>query len=122
MDKTTVLGAYLDQNGVNFSIFSANADRVELVLLDEEHSLERTIDVNGRTGDVWHVYVPGIQAGQRYAYRVHGPWAPDEGHRFNSAKLLLDPYARAISRMPVWDDSLFGHDRNRDDRALNPVD
>lgn len=122
MDKTTVLGPYLDQNGVNFSIFSANANRVELVLFDEEHSPERTIDVNGRTGDVWHVYVPGIRAGQRYAYRVHGPWAPDEGHRFNSAKLLLDPYARSISRMPVWDDSLFGHDRNRDDRVLNPAD
>lgn len=122
MDKTTVLGPYLDQNGVNFSIFSANANRVELVLFDEEHSPERTIDVNGRTGDVWHVYVPGVRAGQRYAYRVHGPWAPDEGHRFNSAKLLLDPYARSISRMPVWDESLFGYDRNRDDRVLNPAD
>lgn len=122
MDKTTVLGAYPDQNGVNFSIFSANADRIELVLLDESCSVERTIDVNGRTGDVWHVYVPGIQAGQRYAYRVHGRWAPNEGHRFNGAKLLLDPYARSISRMPEWDESLFGYDRNHAPHVLNPVD
>jgi len=99
VDKITALGAQLDHNGVNFAIFSAHADRVELVLLDEEHRIERTIDVSGRTGDVWHVYVAGVRPGQRYAYRVHGPWAPDDGHRFNAAKLLLDPYARAISQI-----------------------
>ncbi len=122
VDKITALGAQLDHNGVNFAIYSAHADRVELVLLDEEHRIERTIDVSGRTGDVWHVYVAGVRAGQRYAYRVHGPWAPDDGHRFNAEKLLLDPYARSISRMPQWHESLFGHDRNKDDRVLNPAD
>ena len=122
VDKITALGAQLDHDGVNFAIFSAHADRVELVLLDEEHRIERTIDVSGRIGDVWHVYVAGVRPGQRYAYRVHGPWAPDDGHRFNAAKLLLDPYARAISRMPQWHESLFGHDRNKDDRVLNPAD
>lgn len=121
-NEITSLGAQLDRNGANFAIFSAHADRVELVLLDEEHRIERTIDVSTRTGDVWHVYVSGVISGQRYAYRVHGPWAPDDGHRFNAAKLLLDPYAREISRMPQWHESLFGHDRNRDDRVLNPAD
>ena len=122
MNQTTVLGTYPDRHGTNFSLFSANADRIELVLLDEEHSIERTIDVNGRTGNVWHVYVPGVRSGQRYAYRVYGRWDPDEGHRFNGAKLLLDPYARSISRMPEWDESLFGYDRSQDDRILNPAD
>ncbi len=122
MDKTTALGAYLDQNGVNFSLFSANAERVELILFNEDHSIQGVIDVNGRTGDVWHVYVPGIQEAQRYAYRVHGPWAPDEGHRFNHAKVLLDPYARAISRMPIWNDGLFGYDRDKGDHVRSPVD
>jgi len=122
MDKTTALGAYLDQHGANFSIFSANAERIELILLNEAHSIEQTINVNGRTGDVWHIYVPGIRSGQRYAYRVYGRWAPDEGHRFNAAKLLLDPYARSISRMPIWNESLFGYDRSRDDQVLNIED
>ena len=120
--EITSLGAQLDQNGANFAIFSAHADGVELVLLDEEHRIERTIDVSTRTGDVWHAYVAGVCSGQRYAYRVHGPWAPDDGLRFNAAKLLLDPYAREISRMPQWHESLFGHDRNEDDRVLNPAD
>lgn len=122
MDKTSILGACPDQHGVNFSIFSANADRVELVLLQEDHTIERTIEVNRRTGDVWHVYVPGIRSGQRYAYRIYGPWAPDDGHRFNDTKLLLDPYARSISRMPIWDESLFGYDRHQNDRIINPSD
>ena len=122
INEITSLGAQLDHNGANFAIFSAHADRVELVLLDEEHRVEHTIDVSTRTGDVWHAYVAGVCSGQRYAYRVHGPWAPDDGHRFNAAKLLLDPYAREISRMPQWHESLFGHDRNLDDRVLNPAD
>ncbi len=122
MNTTTSLGAHLDQYGGHFSIFSANAERIELILLNREHQVEHSMDVNGRTGDVWHIYVPGIRSGQRYSYRVHGPWVPDEGHRFNGAKLLLDPYARAISRMPQWNDSLFGYDRDRDDRILNSSD
>ncbi len=122
MNKSLGLGANLDQNGANFSIFSANAEHIELVLLNEEHIVERSIDLIQRSGDVWHQYVPEIQIGQRYAYRVHGRWAPHEGHRFNGAKLLLDPYARAISRMPIWDESLFGHDRGHNDQVLNSVD
>jgi len=122
MNKTHGLGVHLDQNGANFSIFSANAEHVELVLLDQEHSIEQSIALSRRSGDVWHQYVSGIQTGQRYAYRVHGPWSPKEGHRFNPAKLLLDPYARAISRMPSWDESLFGHDRGHDDLVRNLSD
>ena len=122
MNQTAELGASLRQHGADFCLFSANADRVELVLLTKEHSIEQTIDVDGRTGDVWHVHVPGVRSGQRYAYRVYGQWAPDDGHRFNCAKLLLDPYAREISRMPEWDESLFGYDRGQDDRILNTLD
>ncbi|MCY4171028.1 MAG: glycogen debranching protein GlgX [Bacteroidetes bacterium] len=122
MNKSLDLGANLDHNGANFSIFSANAERIELVLLNEEHVIERVIDLTHRSGDVWHQYVAGIKSGQCYAYRVYGQWAPHEGHRFNGAKLLLDPYARLISRMPIWDESLFGHDRSHDDLILNSAD
>lgn len=122
MDQSTNLGATLDASGVTFSIFSANADRMELILFDEAHSVERVVDVNERTGDVWRVHVLGIGVGQRYGYRVYGPWDPDRGHRFNGTKILLDPYACAISRMPAWDESLFGYDRSRDDRFVNLSD
>ena len=122
MSKNKELGAHLERNGANFSIFSEHAQRIELVLLNQQHLIERTIEVKGRSGDIWHQFVPGVQPGQRYAYRVYGPWAPEEGHRFNGAKLLMDPYARSISRMPQWDESLFGHDRAKDDRTLNPLD
>ncbi|MCY4000901.1 MAG: glycogen debranching protein GlgX [Bacteroidetes bacterium] len=122
MSEHRELGAHLEPSGTHFAIFSEHAHRIELVLLNEEHLIERTIEVKGRSGDVWGQFVPGVQEGQRYAYRVHGPWSPDEGHRFNGAKLLLDPYACSISRMPLWDESLFGHDRAKDDRILNPLD
>lgn len=122
MDKTKVLGAHLDEYGAKFSIFSANADRIELVLLDEKHSIQKTIELPIRMGDVWGTYVSGVKSGQRYAYRVHGRWDPDKGHLFNGAKLLLDPYARSISRMPKWDESLFGYDRSQGGRVLNPKD
>jgi len=122
MSKNKELGAHLEQNGAYFSIFSEHAQRIELVLLNEEHLIERTIEVKGRAGDIWHQFVSGVQEGQRYAYRVHGPWSPDEGHRFNGAKLLMDPYARLISRMPQWNESLFSHDRSYDDQTINALD
>ncbi len=93
------LGAHADAKGVNFAIFSSSAEKIELCLFDEEGStqLER-IELPERTGDVWHVYLRGLPVGTRYGYRVHGPYAPENGQRFNPAKLLIDPYARALDR------------------------
>jgi isoamylase len=89
------LGSLWDGEGVNFSLFSEHAERVELCLFDEEGREER-VQLGERTAFNWHGYVPGIGPGQRYGYRVHGSWAPELGHRFNPAKLLIDPYAKAI--------------------------
>src|SRR5687767_1707858 len=92
------LGATWDGEGVNFALFSENATGVELCLYGPgSGDRERCrIDVKERTDLIWHTYVPGARPGLRYGYRVHGPYEPEKGHRFNPAKLLLDPYARAI--------------------------
>ena len=95
------LGPRWDGEGTNFSLFSENATAVELCLFDEKDR-ETRIRMTECTGFNWHCYVPGIGPGQRYGYRVHGPWAPEHGHRFNPAKLLLDPYARAINGRLSW--------------------
>jgi isoamylase len=89
------LGPSWDGEGTNFSLFSENAERVELCLFDE-HDHETRVEVTDRSHHNWHCYVPGVGPGQRYGYRVHGTYAPAEGHRFNPAKLLIDPYAKAI--------------------------
>ena len=89
------LGPSSDGAGTNFSLYSENADRVELCLFDDEDAEER-IEVRQQTAHNWHVYLPGVGPGQRYGYRVHGPWDPAKGHRFNPAKLLIDPYAKSI--------------------------
>ena len=99
--------------------FSRHASRVRLELFDhpEDATAARVIDLDparNRTGDVWHVWVEGIRPGQLYAYRVDGPYQPREGHRFNFNKLLLDPFATAISRLPTWD---FGPARGYDPSA-----
>jgi len=99
------LGAEVQSGGVNFSLFSANAERVELCLFDAEGN-EQRVDLPVRTGDIWHGFLPGAKAGQRYGYRVHGPWQPAQGHRFNPAKLLLDPCARRVEGEAI-DSSLF---------------
>jgi isoamylase len=103
------LGATWDGGGTNFSLFSAHAGRVELCLFHDDGS-ESHHELPGCTDRVWHGYLPGIGPGQRYGYRVHGPYRPAEGHRFNPAKLLVDPYARAIDGPPRWDDGrVFGY-------------
>jgi glycogen operon protein len=89
------LGATWDGEGTNFSLFSENAERVELCLFDEDDREER-VELTERTALTWHAYLPGIGPGQRYGYRVHGPYEPRAGHRFNPAKLLIDPYAKSI--------------------------
>jgi isoamylase len=101
-------GAHQEGDGVNFVLFSRNATGVRLEFYQNSHdsSPSRIIDLDPlrhRTGDVWHVWVRGICAGQLYGYRVEGPYLPEEGHRFNSHKLLLDPYARAIAGVENWD-------------------
>jgi glycogen operon protein len=102
------LGASYDGTGVNFSVFSEVAERVELCLYDDAGAESRA-DLPESTAFCWHGYVPGIHPGQRYGFRVHGPWAPAQGHRCNPAKLLLDPYAKAIEGSVDWDEAVFGH-------------
>jgi isoamylase len=94
-------GATWDGEGTNFSLFSENADRVDLCLFDENGG-ERRYDIRDRTGHQWHVYLPGVAPGQRYGYRVHGLYRPEQGLRFNPAKLLIDPYAKAIDGAVDW--------------------
>jgi len=102
------LGIQESGGGVNFALFSRHASRVRLELFNhpEDASAARSIDLDPachRTGDVWHVWVKGIGPGQLYAYRVDGPYEPKQGHRFNFNRLLLDPFATAVSRVPPWD-------------------
>src|SRR5215813_4112624 len=106
------LGATWDGEGVNFALFSENATAVELCLFDRPDDAREAarIPLTERDGFVWHAYLPDVRPGQLYGYRVHGPWAPEGGHRFNPAKLLIDPYARAVSGLIAWSDALFGHD------------
>jgi glycogen operon protein len=105
------LGATWDGSGVNFALFSENATGVELCLFDGENRTRETqrIRMTEQTDQVWHVYLPEARPGQLYGYRVHGPYSPAEGHRFNPAKLLLDPYAKSIAGPIRWSDALFGY-------------
>ncbi len=104
------LGATWDGQGVNFALFSENATGVELCLFSGENGeKEERIPLTERTNLVWHAYLPGIKPGQCYGFRVHGPYEPQHGHRFNPNKLLFDPYARAISGIIDWNDALFGY-------------
>jgi isoamylase len=116
------LGATYDGTGVNFALFTEVAERVELCLIDDGGG-ETRVDMPETDGFVHHVYLPGVQPGQRYGFRVHGPYDPANGHRCNPAKLLLDPYAKAIEGQIDGDESLFsyrfGHaDTFNDDDSL----
>ncbi|SEL94005.1 glycogen operon protein [Pseudoxanthomonas sp. GM95] len=111
-------GATFDGQGTNFALFSANATKVELCLFDE-HDQEHRIELPEYTNEIWHGYLPDVKPGQRYGYRVHGPYAPAEGHRFNHNKLLLDPYAREIDGDLVWADELYGYTIGHPDGDLS---
>ncbi|MGH3972786.1 MAG: glycogen debranching enzyme, partial [Pseudonocardiaceae bacterium] len=100
------LGATYDGGGTNFAIFSEVAERIELCLFDGNDA-ETRLRLPERDGMVWHGYLPRIGPGQRYGYRVHGPYEPACGLRCNPHKLLLDPYAKAIDGRIQWDESLF---------------
>jgi Type II secretory pathway, pullulanase PulA and related glycosidases len=102
------LGAAYDGTGVNFALFSEVAESVELCLFDDEHQ-ETRIELPEVDGFVWHGYLPGTQPGQRYGFRVHGPYQPKNGLRCNPHKLLLDPYAKAVQGELEWHSSVFGY-------------
>jgi isoamylase len=119
------LGATWNGQGVNFALYSENAQRVELCLFDPKgrREIER-IEVRERTDFVWHCYLPDARPGLLYGYRVHGPYAPDRGLRFNAHKLLLDPYARILSGQIRWSDAPFGYrvGSRREDLTLDTRD
>ena len=116
------LGAHWDGEGTNFAIFSEHASAVELCLFDradDAHERER-ISLRERTDQIWHAYLPDVRPRQLYGYRVHGPYEPQLGHRFNPAKLLLDPYALAITGTIRWNDALHGYVVGHGDQDLVP--
>ena len=102
------LGARYDGVGTNFAVFSRVAERVELCLFDRA-GREKRVELTDRSGFTWHTYVQGVGPGQRYGYRIHGPWDPGAGLKCNPSKLLLDPYARAVDGQVRWDDAIHAH-------------
>jgi isoamylase len=118
------LGANWDGVGVNFAIFSEHATRVELCLFDSpDNEVESvTIPLPEHTDMVWHGYLPDVRPGQLYGYRVHGPYDPEKGFRFNPNKLVLDPYTKVVGRAVRWDESLFGFQYGHDDTTFDERD
>jgi glycogen operon protein len=120
------LGATWDGHGVNFAIYAENATGVDLCLFNRKMGETQTvtIPVKERTHQMYHIYLPDIKPGQLYGYRVHGPYDPSGGHRFNPAKLLIDPYTKAIAGTIEWDDSLFGYEVGNElqDLAISTTD
>ncbi len=119
--KPYPMGATWDGIGVNFALYSAHAEKVELLLFDhpDDAAPAATLVLPERTGPIWHGYLFNLRPGQLYGYRVHGPHQPKRGHRFNSNKVLLDPYAKALGRPLRWDDSLFGYEIGSDEADLS---
>jgi isoamylase len=118
------VGATWDGEGVNFALFSENATAVELCLFDQPGQDVEThrIGIEERTDQIWHMYLPEVRPGQLYGYRVHGPYEPAAGHRFNPAKLLIDPYAKAVSGRIEWSDAMFGYRREDPEADLSKDD
>jgi isoamylase len=111
------LGATWNAGGINFAVFSAHGTKVELCLFDAEGN-ETRLELPGHIDEVWHGYLPDAAPGLAYGYRVHGPYEPKNGHRFNPNKLLLDPYAKALTGTIRWDDALLGYIPGADDADL----
>jgi isoamylase len=117
------LGATVLKMGTNFAIFSQDATRVELCLFDSDGRQTDCIVLRERTAFVWHGFVRDIKPGQLYGYRIHGPWEPEKGHRFNHNKLLVDPYAKAISGSVDWKAPIFPYDlTSKDDARMDEED
>ena len=117
--KPYPLGARYDGMGVNFSLFAENAQAVELCLFDADGNETGRIKITERTHNSWHVFIPGLRPGQQYGYRVHGPYEPENGHRFNPNKLLIDPYAKALNGNGGWNDALFGYEIGNESEDLS---
>ncbi|WP_192821054.1 glycogen debranching protein GlgX [Rufibacter sp. LB8] len=119
--KPFPLGATWDGHGVNFALYADNATKVELCLFSNlEPDIETVrIEMTERSYQVWHTYIPELGPGQLYGYRVHGPYEPENGHRFNHHKLLIDPYAKAIAGTINWHESLFGYQFGHEDEDLS---
>lgn len=117
-------GAHWDGEGVHFALFSSRAEAVELCLFDEHANETRRIPLSDGHGDIWQTYLPGCIPGQRYGYRVHGPYDPQKGLRFNPHKLLIDPYARALSGRFSWSEAVFDFepDSSNEEFRLNKLD
>lgn len=121
--RPDILGAEFMGEGTNFALFSEHAQRVELCLFDQTGTREiHRLDLPAMEGGIWFGYLPDVMPGQVYGYRVHGPYAPEEGHRFNPNKLLLDPYARELKGEIVWDDALHGYTIGEDDLSFDERD
>ncbi|HEV3340447.1 MAG TPA: glycogen debranching enzyme GlgX, partial [Pirellulales bacterium] len=105
------LGATWDGSGVNFAIYSENASEVELCLFDhvDDKQEAQRVPLKEQTDMVWHGYLPDLRPGQLYGFRVHGPYEPSHGHRFNPNKVLLDPCAKTIGRDVRWSDEMWGY-------------
>src|SRR5207248_9084250 len=116
--------AIWDGAGVNFALFSEHATKVELCLFESAQATAESqrIEFRERTDQVWHCYLPDVLPAQLYGYRIHGPYEPDKGHRFNPNKIVLDPYARVIGRTVHWDTSLFGFRPGQDDTTFDERD
>ena len=114
-------GASWDGEGVNFALFSEHAQAVSLLLFDDPRSgvPSTVITLTETTDQVWHAYLPDVRPGALYGYKVDGPYEPERGHRFNPNKLLIDPYAKAVSGPIDWSDDLFGYTVG--DPARGPV-
>jgi glycogen operon protein len=114
------LGATPDKNGTNFALFSAHAEKIELCLFDDDGKREiARLALPGRIGDIWHGHVTRVVPGQRYGYRVYGPYDPKRGHHFNPHKLLIDPYARVLDRSFALDDAHFAYQQGHPDGDLS---
>jgi len=113
------LGATWDGEGVNFALFSENATAVDLCLFDSKTNKERRIRVKEVDNHIWHAYIPKLKPGQLYGYRVYGPYEPQNGHRFNPNKLLIDPYAKALSGKVEWSNAIFGYEVGNPEEDLS---
>ncbi|OCX63156.1 glycogen debranching enzyme GlgX [Thioclava sp. SK-1] len=121
--RPTQLGARYDGEGTNFALFSDHATRVELCLFDDSGQNETArMALPQMEGGIWYGYLPGLRPGQAYGYRVHGPWAPEQGHRFNPSKLLLDPYAMEMRGYWNWNEAVFGYPMGGDDLVMDTRD
>ncbi len=119
--KPYPLGATFDGSGTNFSLFSELAERVELCLFDD-HSHETRVDLPESTALCWHGYLPNVRPGQRYGFRVHGPWAPENGQWCNPSKVILDPYAKAVDGLWEWSEAVYPYHFTDPENSTNDLD